>query len=133
MSHRTIRLLAFCLPVILALAGCASKDQPSIPVTGKKSTSIPAQVELAHENVLEYVISSSRIADIPSSENWQLNNDKQTEGEYRFSSNNWLMIVWSADAQEENQKVVIQNQAKHAFWCGYVRPDGRVVDTSYTR
>ena len=133
MNRRVVRFLVLCLPVLLLFAGCQSEDKSIIPVTGKDSPIVPAQVELAHENVLEYVISSSRIADIPSSENWQLNHDKQTEGEYRFSSTTWLMIVWSADDQEENQKVVIQNQAKHAFWCGYVRPDGHVVDTSYTR
>jgi hypothetical protein len=121
------------MPAILFLAGCTPKDRPSIPVTGAEDVLTPALVQPALENVMEYVISSSRLANAPSSVDWQLDEGEQLEGEYHFRSGDWLMVIWLADADEENQRVVISNKVKKVFWCGYIRPDGDVVDTAYTR
>src|SRR5512139_2376811 len=96
MNDRIIQLFALCLPAILLFAGCAPKDKTSIPVTGAEDA-IPAQVEQARVNVLEYVISSSRLANIPPNTDWQFDNRKQLEGEYHFLSGDWLMIVRAAD------------------------------------
>ena len=133
MNDRMIRLFTLCMTAILLLAGCASKEQPSIPVTGAEDASIPAMIEPARENVLEYIISSSRLTNAPPSAEWQLDKDEQLEGEYHFRSGDWLMVVWLADTDEKNQRVIISNKAENAFWCGYVRPDGHVVDTAYIR
>jgi len=131
MNKRVVRFLALCLLVVPPFAGCRSVEQTLIPVTG--ADVVPAQIELARDNVLEYVISSSRLANSPPSANWQLDVEEQLEGEYHFRSGNWLMVIWLADADEENRRVIIFNQAENAFWCGYVAPDGHVVDTTYMR
>ena len=89
--------------------------------------------KLARENVLEYVISSSRVANIPPSANWQLDDGQQLNGECRFCNGDWVMLVWLADAQEENERVIIINKVENIAWRGYVAPDGHVVDTAYYR
>jgi hypothetical protein len=133
MNHRLV-CLPLCLLAILLLTGCQSKDQPLIPVTGAENESISALTELARNNVLEYVISSSRVANAPpSSAEWQLDDGQQLNGEYRFRSGDWTMLVWPADANEENQRVMIINKIEKVAWCGYVAPDGHVVDTAYYR
>ena len=124
MNHRIIRLFSLCMPAILLFAGCAPKDKPFMPVTGA------AMVEQARKNVLEYVISSSRLATAPPSADWQLDNEEQRQGEFHFRSGDWLMVIWLADA-DGNQQVIISNNVEKAFWCGYVTPDGHVVDTAY--
>lgn len=129
MNHRMVCLISLCLSAILLFTGCANTDQSFIPITGQESR-IPAAVELARGQVLEYVVSSSGLATALSGLKWQLD-DEQFEGEYRFHSGDWLMVIWQADAGEENRRVVIINKAEHVHWCGYVRPDGGVVDTSY--
>lgn len=132
MVKRVVRFLALCLPVLLWIVGCQSSDKSFIPVTGKDAAAMPAVVEQARIHVLDYVVSSSRLTNIPKTGNWQLD-EEQTEGEYHFSSGDWQMTVWMADAQDENERVIIRNKTEHAFWCGYVAPDGHVVDTAYTR
>jgi hypothetical protein len=133
MNHRIV-CLPLCLLAILLLTGCLPKDQPPIPVTGAEEASISALTELARENVLEYVISSSRVATAPpSSADWQLDGEQQLNGEYRFCSGDWTMLVWLADAQEKNQRVIIINKVENVAWRGYVKPDGHVVDTAYYR
>ena len=126
MNHRIIQLFSLCMPAILLFAGCAPKDKPFMPVTGA------AMVEQARKNVLEYVISSSRLATAPPSADWQLDQWEPLEGEYRFRSGDWLMVIWLANADQENQRVVIINKVESAYWCGHVQPDGHVVDNSYT-
>ncbi len=130
MNHWIVRLVTLGMPVFLLLAACQPKDQAGVPVIGSE-VAIPAQVERAHINVLEYVISSHRLANIPPHTDWQFDNREQLEGEYHFLSGDWLMIVWVADINQENQQVIISNQTEKAFWCGYVAPDGHVVDTAY--
>lgn len=72
MNKRVVRFLALCLPVVLLFAGCRFADQTLVPATDVEDIPIPAMVELARENVLEYVISSSRLAVAPSGTDWQL-------------------------------------------------------------
>jgi hypothetical protein len=122
-------LIALCLSAVLLFTGCANTDQSFIPITSEKSR-IPAAVELARGQVLEYAVSSSRLATALSGLDWQPD-DRQYDGEYRFHSGDWLMVIWRADADQENQRVVIFNKAEHVQWGGYVSPDGGVVDTSY--
>jgi hypothetical protein len=132
MNHRIV-CLTLCLQAILLLTGCLSKEQPLIPVTGAEDASIPVLTKLTRENVLEYVISSSRMATVPPSAGWQLEDGQQLNGEYRFCSGDWVMLVWPADANEENQRVIIINKVENVTWRGYVAPDGHVVDTAYYR
>ena len=132
MNHRLVSL-PLCLLTILLLTSCQTNDQPLIPVTGAEDASIPMLTQLARENVLEYVISSSRVPTVPSSVEWQLDGGKQLNGEYRFRSGDWVMLVWLADADEENQRVIIINKIENVAWRGYVAPDGHVVDTAYYR
>jgi hypothetical protein len=133
MNKGTILWLTLCFPVILFSLGCQSPKQELIPITGDVNSPAPEQIKLARDNVLEYIISSSRLADIPGSAEWQLDIERQVNGQYFFHSGNWLMIVWAADADNENKQVVIHNKAENIFWCGYVKPNGQVKDTSYTR
>ena len=133
MNKRVVRFLALCLPAVLLFAGCRSADQTLISATGAEDIPIPAMVEQARDKVLEYVISSSRLAAAPSGTDWQLDRGEHSEGEYRFRSGDWLMVIWLADAQEGNQRVVVINKAEKVSWCGYVEPDGHVVDTAYIR
>ncbi|MBI3150862.1 MAG: hypothetical protein HYZ21_01905 [Chloroflexi bacterium] len=120
------------MAVIFLLTSCLSGDRRSIPVTGGEDASAPALVELARENVLEYVI-SSRLPTAPPSADWQLDNGEQLAGEYRFRSGDWLMIISPAERHEGNQRVVIINNVENISWCGYVELDGHVVDTAYIR
>jgi hypothetical protein len=129
MNHRMVCLIALCLSAVLLFTGCAKNDQSLIPITGQES-GITAAVEEARGQVLEYVVSSSGLATALSGLEWQLD-DRQYEGEYRFRSGNWIMVIWSADADQESQRVVIFNKAENVQWCGYVSPEGVVVDTSY--
>jgi hypothetical protein len=132
MNHRIVCLF-LCLLTILLMTGCQPKGQPLIPVTGAEEASISALTELARENVLEYVISSSRVGTAPPSADWQLDGGKQLNGEYCFRNGDWIMLVWPADAQEENQRVIIINKVENVAWRGYITPDGHVVDTAYYR
>ena len=131
MNHRII-YPTLCLSALLLLTGCLPKDRSFVPVTGAEDAFIPALIEQARGNVLEYVISSSRLAAIPPSADWQLDQSEPVEGKYRFRSGDWLMVIWLANADEENQQVVIINKVESAYWCGHVQPDGHVVDTSHT-
>jgi hypothetical protein len=133
MSHRNVLLFVLCIPPILLLGGCLPNRQFVIPVTGEETAPVPALVEMAEENVLEYLISSSRLAIAPPGTDWQLDDGERPEDEYRFHSGDWLMVVWFDDAADAKQRVVIINKVEKASWCGYVESDGKVVDTSYTR
>jgi hypothetical protein len=127
MNHRLVSL-SLCLLTILLLTACQPKEQPLIPVTGAEDAStISDQTKLARENVLEYVISSSRIPTAPPSTDWQLDDGKQANGEYRFCDGDWVMLVWLADAEEEYQRVIIINKVENVAWRGYVASDGHVV------
>jgi hypothetical protein len=121
------------LCVVLLLTGCQPENKAStIPVTGGENISAPAVVHLARDNALEYVISSSRLATIPPATDWQLEGDRSPDGEYRFRSGDWLMIVRLANGNE-NQQIMIINQIEGLYWCGCVKPDGTMVDTSLLR
>ena len=132
MNHRIV-CLPLCLLAILLLTGCQSKEKPLIPVTGAEDASIPVLTKLARENVLEYVLSTSRVAAAPPNVDWQLDGGKKSNGEYCFRSGDWIMLVRLADANQENQRVIIINKVEKVVWRGYVAPDGHVVDTAYYR
>ena len=117
----------------MLLAGCLHNDQFVIPVTGKEDTAVPVLVEMAKENVLGYLISSSRLATDPPDTDWQLDQEEQQEGVHRFHNGDWLMAIWFNDANDERSRVVIMNKVKNISWCGYVESDGHVVDTAWIR
>jgi hypothetical protein len=132
MSKKITDSLVVCLLVILCTTGCQQENggQTIVPVTGKNA--VPRTVDLARNNILEFVILSARIDDIPPSSEWTYSG-QPAEGEFRFESSDWLMIVWPDDPQEASYRVVIRNEFENSFWCGYVDPDGHVVDTAYIR
>lgn len=132
MNHWIFRILTLCISVALLLASCQTKDQLVSPVTGANAA-IPTQIEQARVNILEYIISSSRLANIPPDTDWQLNGGESLKDEYHFLSGDWLMVIWDANTQDKTQRVVISNEIEKTFWCGYVAPDGHVVDTAYMR
>lgn len=132
MNQRLIRVIATLISVVL-LAACQSQSKTLIPLTGRsKNESIPARVQMVRESVLSYVV-SARFASIPPQADWQLEDGHEAENEYRFRSGDWLMVIWAADNDEQNERVVIFNPIEKVSWCGYSAPDGRVIDTAYTR
>ncbi len=131
MDHRVVRLSAFCLVGILLFTGC-QQNQPSIPVTGDQDPSLWEPFEEARGDVLAYVTSSARVPNAPQDADWQWDVTEQVQGQRHFRSGDWRMIVWDAD-EHDDQRVVLINTAQNIFWCGYVRADGHVVDTNYSR
>ena len=125
MDHRFVYHLPLCLFVALLLTGC-------IPVTGAEDV-VPASVTQTQDSVLAYLTTSSRIAPIPPSVDWQLDSVELLEGEYHFHSGNWHMVIHLANSTHENQQIVIINLSENAYWCGYVKPDGQVLDTTYNK
>lgn len=93
MNHGIYRLFALCMPVMLTLAACLSKEKTFVPVTGVKETNMPAWVEQARGKALEYVLSSSRLAALPADANWELEPNQGVDGKYRFHSGDWLMKI----------------------------------------
>ncbi len=131
MNHRFVRLSMFCLLTILLFTGC-QQGQPSIPVTGDQDPSLIKPFEEARGNVLTYVTSSARVANAPQDADWQWDITEQVQGQHHFHSGDWRMIVWDADDQGCKQ-IILVNRTENIFWSGYVRADGRVVDTNYSR
>jgi hypothetical protein len=125
MNHRFVCVLFLCLSVTLILTGC-------IPVTGTED-SVPASVTQTQDTILTYLTTSSRLAPIPPSMDWQLDSVEQLEGEYHFHSGDWHMVIHLANGTHENQQIVIINLTKNAYWCGYLKSDGQVVDTTYNK
>lgn len=133
MNRWTRSLLSLGILIALLLTACQSKAKTLLPVTGPEEISLAAPAELARDSVLEYILSSSRLASLPPSADWQLEAAEQTRGEYHFRSGDWLMLIRLAGEGETNQKVILFNQVQQASWTGYITPDGRVVDTAYGR
>ena len=133
MNRWTRSLSSLGIIIILLLTACQPKAQKLLPVTGSKDISLSAPAELARDNVLGYILSSSRLANLPAGADWQLDAAEQSEGEYHFRSGDWLMLIRSADSGESIQRIVILNPVEKASWTGYVTADGRVVDTAYGR
>lgn len=133
MNRWTRSVFSLGIMIVLLLTACQPKAQKLLPVTGSKDISLAAPAELARDNVLGYILSSSRLANLPASTDWQLDAAEQAEGEYRFRSGDWLMLIRLAGEGETNQKVILFNQIQQASWTGYITPDGRVVDTAYGR
>jgi hypothetical protein len=132
MNRGKLFLFALCMSGLLGLASCQSQAPTILPVTGLQQVA-PAQVILARDNVLEYVLSSSRLAGLPQSADWQLEAGEASEKEYGFCSGDWQVRVWLADADDGNHTVIIINKVNHTSWTGYVTPKGHVVDTAYGR
>lgn len=133
MNHRLMFLIPICIAMIVLITGCLSESEASIPITGEIDASVPVMVGSARDTVLDYVISSARLAAIPSSTEWQLDGGKPIEGEYRFRSGDWLMIVQVTGGSNEDRQVMIINQIEGIYWCGCVHPDSTVMDTSLLR
>jgi hypothetical protein len=130
MNHRSMFLAFICMAVTFMAAGCMPENKAAIPITGGLDASIPLMVGAARDTVLGYVI---RLAAIPPSAEWQLDDETSVEGEYRFRSGDWLMIVQMAGDSNEDQRVMLINQLEGIYWCGCVHPDGTVLDTSLRR
>lgn len=131
MRHRVIRIGLFCLAGSLVLAGCQTAKKAFVPITGDGHASLPAQVESTRGQIVEYLISSSHLETAPPREGWQLEMAEQNDGGYHLLNGDWVMVVWSANAPKESQRVILRNKATHAVWCGYIQPDGQIVDTSH--
>lgn len=125
------RLSAVCLFLSLFLSACKPQVPSFVPVTGGKIISVPAQVEAVRSSVLKYVISSERLATLPQDTGWQM--EERSEKEYCFRNGDWLIMIWLADSEDGNQRVIIFNEVEEAAWTGYINADGKVVDTYYAR
>ncbi len=131
MNQRIRRLIAIVVFWGLVMGACQSETPALMPVTGvDNKSSLPTQVSLAQQKVLDYVL-ASRLASIPSQADWELQ-EIQNESEYHFRSGNWLMVIWMAE-KEQCRQVVIVNRAESQSWTGYLAPDGHVVDTDFSR
>jgi hypothetical protein len=131
MKTRMFCLIVLFVPAVLLFSGCGGVDNKSfIPVTSVDEITVPAAVEQIRENVLKVVGASSRLATDPSVLEWQLA-DEEFNGEYRYTSGDWLMVIWPEQDGRENHRIVIMNKTDNAYWCGYVTPDSEVVDTSF--
>lgn len=130
MKPRMVCLIALIVSAMLLFTGCGGGDTLFTPITGEDEIAAPAAVEEARGHALDYVISSSRLAGIPSDLDWQLD-VKQFEGQYRYSSGGWIMVIWSGETPEANNRIVIINTAENIYWCGYLKSDGDIVDTSF--
>lgn len=134
MNHGILRKFSLCISVVLFVAGCQSqsRERTFLPITGGEEVARPAALERAHNQVLDYLVSSARLPGVPPSADWQPESRDAPEGEYRFRSGDWLMMIRSA-AENDNQQVLLINEADRATWSGYITPDGRLVDTAYYR
>jgi hypothetical protein len=130
MNIKIIYRVSLIVPAILLFTGCGGTDKSFIPVTGADEVTVPAMVELTRGNVLKYLSAFSRLATVPSNTEWQPT-EKQFDGQYRYRSGDWLMVIWYGGAGAENQRIVLINAAENIYWCGYVGPEGKVVDTSF--
>jgi hypothetical protein len=131
MKKRVIR--TFCLFMAVLLPACQFMRQQGATVIRSDASSAPVNIELARDEALAYVTSSACLANVPSDVDWQLEAGLQAEGEYYFISDDWYMIVRSANASNENSRIMIVNKDKSAVWYGYVKPDGTVITTSLMR
>lgn len=131
MNHRPIGALSLCLIAALLLTGCLSEDQMLAPIAGIKEVTVPVLIVQSQNNVLAYVTSSVRLPAVPPSKDWQLERGEQSQGEYHFRSGDWRMTVWLPSSTDGNQHIVIFNSTIHIYWCGYIKPDGLVVDTAF--
>lgn len=129
MRSRTLCRFVLWLAAWGMLAGCASQGETA--TVG--AAAVPAPIRAAQGQVLAYVTSSARLADVPAVDEWLADEDIPPDGSYRFQSGDWRMLVWSAVDRNGHRKVLILDQARGAFWCGYVAPDGSVVDTALLR
>jgi hypothetical protein len=131
MNQSIRRFIGFVVLGVFLMGACQSETPSFMPVTGSNNKSaLPAQVSLAQEKVLDYVL-ASQLTGIPAFTDWQLQEIKN-ENEYHFRSGDWLMVIWAAEA-EEHQRVVIVNRVENLSWTGYLASDGRVVDTNFGR
>lgn len=131
MKSSLVRIQVICLLVLLLTTSCQTAKKSFIPVTGDDASSAPAQVETARNKTVDYLISTGRLETAPPRVGWQLDTATSTEGEYHFSNGDWVLVIRSADDQKEDSLVILRNEATRTIWCGYVQPNGHVVDTSY--
>lgn len=129
MSRKAFHLSAFFVSAALILSACTSLN-----LGNTADNSLPDLVKLQQENILEYVTASpSHLELVPSISNWQWEGAGRTNGEYRFSSGSWLMVILPAHQEGGDQEVLIIERSSDASWCGKIQPDGTVIDTCYRR
>lgn len=130
MSPKSIRLFALIAFVVPFFTGCLPKGQISdLDAEAKNSTS--ERMKLTQMNVLEHLISAHQVS-VPPIEEWQAEAGMRSNGEYRFRSGGWKMMIVPI-AGEGNQRVVIIDPENGTFWCGFVEPDGDIADTCLMR
>lgn len=128
MNQRMLCLFILIVLSALGLVGCASGQQAS----NFKGVVLPVAVKSAQANVLEYVTSTSRLSSVPASGDWQLDKNSSSNGNYRFISGSWLMIIFPA-ANAGMQQIIIMDKAQDVSWCGFIESDGDIVDTCLSR
>ena len=131
MKNRLIHCLVLCLLAGGLLAGCQTTEEAIIPVTGADAVPIPARVETVRSNILDYMGASNQLDVLPPATDWELDVTDRKEGEYRFVSGDWFMVIKLANAQQQHEHVFLYNHATDTGWSGYVCTDGHVVDASY--
>ena len=132
MNQNILRFISISVFGVFLMGACQSESPALVPLTGSNNKStLPAQVTLAQENVLEYVL-ASRLESIPAQTDWQLQ-EVHKENEYHFRSGDWRMVIWTVEDDDQYQRVVLVNRVEELSWTGYMTSDGRVIDTSYGR
>jgi hypothetical protein len=133
MNPKVIRLLVIFTCAALVLSGCLPDPQASHLGAGAVLYTVPDLVRSEQKSVLEYLTTSSRLTSLPPSAAWSLDKATVTDGEYRFCSGDWLMIIYQAAADDGEQQVVIIDTVHDSSWCGYIKPDGQIIDSCYRR
>ena len=129
MSRKAFRLSVIFVSAALILTACTSLNPGSTT-----DNSLPDLVKLQQENILEYVSASPSHLDlVPSISNWRWEGSGRTNGEYRFSSGSWLMVILPANLEGGDQEVLIIERGSHTSWCGRISPDGEIEDTCLRR
>ena len=133
MNQRAIRLIVIVMWAAVLLAGCLPKNPPSHLGSSAVLFTVPDLVRSEQKSVLEYVTTSSRLTSLPPSTAWLLDKETNPQDEYRFYSGNWLMIIYQTAKEDGNQQVVILDTVHDSSWCGYIKPDGQIIDACLRR
>jgi hypothetical protein len=126
-------LLSLATLIVLLLTGCQPKAKTLLPITGGQDVTLASSAELARDTVLDYILSSSRFATLPPGTDWEVEVGEQPEGIYQFRNGDWLILVRLPNAHRTNEQILLINKIEQISWTGYITPDSRVVDTSYSR
>ncbi|HSL42270.1 MAG TPA: hypothetical protein VK897_02485 [Anaerolineales bacterium] len=133
MNRWMIGLFTICVAAVLILTACQPKAKTLLPVTGGQGVSLAAPAASARDSVLEYILSSSRLAALPPGTDWELVQGEHPSEEYHFRNGDWLMLVQLANGHDARQRIILLNRVEKISWSGYITPEGRLVDTAYGR